>query len=369
MRYFSRHPRARWVAPAAFAAALLAVPSVTQLTASADVALPPRTAEQLLVDLQQAKPVSLSGTVVQKADLGLPALPESASSSELDAASLASGTHRWRVWTNGSSAERVSLLGRDSESTIVRNGANVWVWSSSAKTATRYTGVPTAGSYPQKMGTLTPDEAAKKALAAIEPTTTVTTDRSSTVAGQDAYELVLTPKTTATKVKQVRIAVDAVTHLPLRVQVLSTTTNAVALEVGFGELNYTAPKASVFSFTPPAGAKVVEKAVPALPRHAGKLTAQQKQTAKQAEPTTVGKGWATVEVFTLPKDAASKATATSGTNEQLGQLLTSLPQVSGTWGSGRLLTGTLFSAVLSNDGRVAVGAVAPEQLYAALSVK
>ena len=38
-------------------------------------ALPPRSAAQLLVDLQTARLDGLSGTVVQTADLGLPPLP------------------------------------------------------------------------------------------------------------------------------------------------------------------------------------------------------------------------------------------------------------------------------------------------------
>ena len=38
----------------------------------------------------------------------------------------------------------------------------------------------------------------------------------------------------------------------------------------------------------------------------------------------------------------------------------------GDWGSGRLLAGTAFSVVLTDDGRMAVGAVAPEKLYEAL---
>ena len=37
------------------------------------------------------------------------------------------------------------------------------------------------------------------------------------------------------------------------------------------------------------------------------------------------------------------------------------------WGSGRLLAGTAFSAVLTDDGRIAVGAVRPEKLYEALA--
>ncbi|MPN50173.1 hypothetical protein SDC9_197799 [bioreactor metagenome] len=57
---------------------------------------------------------------------------------------------------------------------------------------------------------------------------------------------------------------------------------------------------------------------------------------------------------------------TSTQTQQAQQMLDALPKVSGSWGSGRLLQGTLFSAVLTDDGRVAVGAVPADQLYAAL---
>ena len=53
--------------------------------------------------------------------------------------------------------------------------------------------------------------------------------------------------------------------------------------------------------------------------------------------------------------------------EQLAGLPRRLPKKDGQWGSGRLLAGTAFSAVLTDDGRIAVGAVRPEKLYEALA--
>ena len=50
-------------------------------------------------------------------------------------------------------------------------------------------------------------------------------------------------------------------------------------------------------------------------------------------------------------------------------LLESLPRVSGEWGSGRVLSGTLVSVILTDDGRVAIGAVTPETLGAALAAQ
>jgi hypothetical protein len=88
----------------------------------------------------------------------------------------------------------------------------------------------------------------------------------------------------------------------------------------------------------------------------------------------VGTGWDSVVVATLPADGlaglTSPARGSDGVGSaQLRMLLRALPSVSGTWGSGHLFQGTLFSAVLTDDGRVALGAVTPETLYAALAAK
>ena len=39
--------------------------------------------------------------------------------------------------------------------------------------------------------------------------------------------------------------------------------------------------------------------------------------------------------------------------------------MSGEWGSGRLLQSALFSVLITDDGRIIAGAVAPEKLYEA----
>ena len=55
------------------------------------------------------------------------------------------------------------------------------------------------------------------------------------------------------------------------------------------------------------------------------------------------------------------------TDQQLKEFLSRLQPVQGSWGSGRLLAGTAFSAVWTDDGRLAVGAVRPDLIYQALS--
>jgi len=83
---------------------------VSALTATARQSLPPRSAAQLLVDVQKARLDGLSGTIVQTSDLGLPALPGVAGNNSSEFSSLVSGSHTLRVWYAGPQRARVALL-------------------------------------------------------------------------------------------------------------------------------------------------------------------------------------------------------------------------------------------------------------------
>jgi outer membrane lipoprotein-sorting protein len=337
------------------------------LTAAARGGLPERSPATLLTDVQKAQLDGLSGTIVQNADLGLPSLPGVGGGGSSDMTSLISGSHTLRLWYAGPNKVRLALLGSLGESDLVRNGTDFWTWSSKDKTATHRTVPLTKDDAPQKLAATsptTPQEAADAALAAISPTTKVSTDGTASVAGRSAYELLLQPKDAGSLVGSVRIAIDGKTHVPTRVQVFAKGSQDPSFEVGFTSFDPTTPSSSAFGFNPPPGTKVTEGSdsktagEPASPDkgladHLGKK-------GSQAEPKVVGTGWSSVVIAQLPADA------TSG-SKQLSTMLKVLPTVSGAWGSGHVLRGTLFSALLTDDGRVVVGAVAPEALYAALA--
>lgn len=360
-------PSPRWAVPVVAAVLIAGIPLMVSATASAEPPLPPRTAQELLVDLQGVRPRPISGEVRQVADLGLPQVPGFASPSlkNLSAGSLltlASGTHTWRVWSDGGTRTRVALIQPTGESDVIRNGTDVWVWSSADSSAVHSTLPAASGEAHTPSGdSRTPAEIADEVLKAIDPTTEVTTDRATRVAGRPVYELVLTPKQADTKVGSVRLSVDAETKVPLRVQVLSRG-GADAVDVGFTSVSFEPPDASVFAFTPPPGTTVTEQSVgspsatpePAVPSR-----------PDAAGPTVVGSGWTSVVVATSPLPATDAAMGSS--DRTVAALLDQLPRVSGPWGSGRLLDGTLLSLVLTEDGRVAAGAVTPDALYAALS--
>ena len=365
MEIFSRRPALRWVAPVALAVAVAGT-GIVASTADADPKLPPKTAEQLLVDLQESDVQDLSGTVVQKAELGLPVLPsmgDGADASKLT--SLLSGSHTLRVWYDGPDKARFALLDDQlGETDVILNQNQLWTWSSHDNEATHLT-LPEhpAGEEPSKPDVpTTPQEAARAVLEAIGPTTVVSTDSAVEVADRPARELVLDPTDDRSLISQVRVAVDDETSVPLRVQVLGADAQTVA-EVGFTAVEFATPDAGQFLFNPPPGAKVTEKGAVKPPADHELADAERERARDAAEgvednTTVVGEGWTAVVVTEMPDDAASG---------QLDAVLASLPAVSGKWGSGKLMAGTAFSAVITDDGRLAVGAVQPQLLYDALA--
>jgi outer membrane lipoprotein-sorting protein len=381
---FRSRPALRWLVPTAAAVVVIGGGAAAgTIVASADPALPARSAAQLLVDVQNAKVAGLSGTVVETADLGLPSLAGiTGGQGDADLTKLIAGSNTARVWYAGDQKVRLAMLGTLGETDVVRNGSDVWMWHSRDNTAT-HTTIPAdaATRAPEKLADVvpsTPQEAAAAALAAIDPTTAVSTTGSAKVAGRDAYELVLAPKDTASLIGQVRLAIDAKQHIPLRVDVYAKGANNPAVRVAFQDISFAVPDAQQFTFNPPPGAKVTQEKPGAVEQKPGDVTKRPgvpgrpglpaepktgtKTPAAADEPRVVGTGWTSVVVVKLPAENGT-ASPDSAEAPQFAGLLKSLPVVKGTWGSGHLLKSSLFSVLLTDDGRVLAGAVAPEKLY------
>jgi outer membrane lipoprotein-sorting protein len=366
---FRSRPALRWLVPSAAAVVIIGGGAAAgTIVASADPSLPARSAAQLLVDVHNAKVDGFSGTVVETADLGLPAIVGAlgSQSSSGDLTRLVAGSNTARVWYAGEDKTRLALVGTDGETDVIHNGADVWLWKSADNTATHLT-LPAdqvgKAAVPSGVVPATPQEAAAQALAAISPSTKVTTTGAAKVAGRDAYELVLSPKDTASLVGQVRLAIDAKTHIPLRVDVYAKNATSPAVRVAFQQISFTTPDAQQFAFNPPPNAKVTN----ATPKQVQQQKqAQQRKAEAQkptlgSEPKVVGQGWTSVAELKMPAPKAGTKSDSAELQAGLGML----PKVSGAWGSGHLLTGSLFSALVTDDGRVFVGAVTPATLYAA----
>jgi outer membrane lipoprotein-sorting protein len=313
--------------------------------------LPSTTPAALVQSVLTASPPAMAGTVEIDNNLGLPAIPGLPSQ-------LAGGTSQVRVWTDGTGRTRLSIPAPNSEETLVNDGTTLYDWNSTTHTVTEH---HLGGSADKKAPAATPNQdlnpatAAKQVVSAVQQVSTVSVDGTDVVANRPAYDLVLTPKANQrTLLRQVRIAVDAQTHIPLRLTVLANNTDTPAIQVGFSSLNVGAQDPSLFRFTPPAGATVTN----------GDKTDQKSATmAGQTAPTIVGKGWETVLVAQVPTSASGQSK--SGSADQGSSMLGLVRQfgkpVSGTWGSGWLVSTNVGNAIITSDGRVAAGFV-PQQL-------
>jgi len=60
---------------------------------------------------------------------------------------------------------------------------------------------------------------------------------------------------------------------------------------------------------------------------------------------------------------APDLTASNEETSEVDAILGALPRVSGSWGSGWLLESALFSLLVTDDGRLLVGAVDADRLF------
>lgn len=308
--------------------------------ANAQPQLPPVTPEDLLGSvLAHADPGPFNGTVTLDNNLGLPAVP--------DAPQVADGTSTARIWSGGDHKGRVALPSEGGERTLVSDGTTRWAWNSADRTVVRGPVGPRDRNDPAD-----PAAAAAETISKLRASSAVAVDGTAEVAGRSAYELVLTPAPTErTLLREVRVAVDAEKRMPLRLTVLAAGSTEPALRIGFTDLTFGPQDAGLFTFTPPPGATVTDRPPrdPAAP--------------ERPDATTVGDGWDTVRIMKKPATTPPQGAPETGAPDlsQIGS------PVSGPWGSGRLVTTSVGSAILTDDGRIAVGAVPEPVLTEALS--
>lgn len=352
-----RSRASRWAVPVVAVTAVGAAIGFGSIMAGASSPdLPDRTAADLLASVAGSEQ-PFSGTVVQTSRLGLPDLPEAVTQG-VGPIALLTGSHTARIWYSSPDQARFALTGNLDETNIIRDGDDVWVWSSSTNTA-EHAVVPSRDGKDDTARipeAVSPQVAAEALLAAVDPSTEVTVDGTAEVAGRAAYELVLTPRDDGSLVEDVRLAVDSDTSMPLRVQVNADGADEPAFEVGFTSVTFGEPSDDVFRFNPPPGATVEEHDLSGLRGDHDAMSGDEKSPVEASPPTVLGDGWTSVAVISDVSLPESEETGV------LDALLGSASTVSGSYGSGRLLETDLLSALLLDDGRLLVGAVTPEVL-------
>ncbi|MFE4260379.1 outer membrane lipoprotein carrier protein LolA [Streptomyces sp. NPDC056883] len=364
--------------------------------------LPKVTAQQLIEKIAASDVQQLSGSAKISTDLGLPSLPAgllgggggvtggSADPQEKLSRLVSGGTQTFRVAADGPDRQKLTFVDGKDEYSLVHNGDDVWGYDSKSKEVFHEKDPSNKGDKGDKAEGLpaSPQEIAQEVLKAAGTTTDVSVGDTAQVAGRDAYQLVLKPKGTGSTVASVKIAVDAKNGVPLRVQVLSTDGGKPIVDAGFTKVDFAKPAADTFAFTPPKDAKVTEGAagehgkgakdgkdgadkglgaLESIPGLGGLIGGTE---GAQGEPKVLGEGWTSIARIetgatnTLKgmDDAAKDKNAPKGA----AQFLDSLGEkVSGKFGEGRVLKTRVVNALITDDGKVYVGAVTKAELVKA----
>ncbi|HEY2207360.1 MAG TPA: hypothetical protein VGH99_23120 [Pseudonocardia sp.] len=380
-------------------------------------ALPPLTAAQLIASVRTARPGPMAATVRLDTRFGVGSGSGTATGSPAVGTTSADGSRLARLWTDGAGRRRISVPDPQGERTLVDDGRTLWSWDSVTRTVTRtparLAATPVAPLGPVPFGVLrggellgNPADATAALLTMLAPDSTARVDPTAVVADRPAYQLVLDPvPTERTMLREIRVAVDAQTRLPLEVSVMPNGSTEPALRIGFSQVSFGAQDPGLFRFEPAVGVRVL----PAV--------AARHDTA----PTMVGTGWDTVMVRRMPADPAGLAAGGGGLTAAYGPgspgvtgaaapgpagaaapgptgaaapgatgagvlgpeqpdgrtagTVTAVAAtaretdgpISGPWGRGRLVSSPLGNTVITSDGRVASGAVPAQVLIAALT--
>lgn len=434
--------RARVLVPAIGVPVAIAAAVLVPMQATAAVDLPDTTVEELIGFAKASDVDAFSGTIEQRSELGLPdlgALTGGAGGSggmgpggshggddETDAAAsagldeliaLATGSFDAKVYLDGEQA-RLQVLDRMAERNVYLGPDEAWFVDSETQTATRLT-VPAdadldaieadleaeadrladeakaeaEAELPDGEQLPTPQQLLDRALDRLDETTEVSVGTDGRVAGRDAYELVLEPRTDETLIGEIRVAIDGENGAALAASVTARGASDPAFSTGFTEVSFAAPDASVFAFEPADGFTVAEEELPiptAEEWEQWKADAEARAEGDDAvapdahgdlpQPVVHGEGWATVVEMDAAAAMAALAehrgeagadgsddAAAGPSEEQLGEASAALEALTTPVDGGRALQTSLLSVLITDDGRVLAGSVPVDTLveYAA----
>jgi outer membrane lipoprotein-sorting protein len=391
-----RRKAARYVVPVTvIGVAAATIGLVPALADSGDPDLPKITAQRLLDKIAASDVQQLSGTVKITTDLGLPdlgglesgllsgAAQQGGDGSSADPSTklteLASGTHTLRVAADGPDRQKLSLLEKAAEYSVIHNGKDVWGYDSASNEVYHST-VDESSDKADTPVPATPKDLTEDALKAVDDTTSVTVDGTVQVAGRDAYKLLVKPKQSGSTVGAISVAVDAKTGLPLKFTLTPASGGAAVVDAGFTQVTFAKPAASTFDFTTPKGAKVTEGDKAEKGDVGGKWDEEGATKTPPGHPGTsdddlaedlggpaglnvLGEGWTSVATFDTGGEGMPSG---SEAGDDLGGFLGSFgDKVTGKFGSGTVFSTRLINALMTDDGKVYVGAVTKDALVKA----
>ncbi len=289
--------------------------------------------------------------------------PESAGASELTSSPLLAGGSG-RLWVSGGKL-RLELQAEKGDTQLLYDGTTAELYDAATNTLYRYTPPAHSGQGQSKKGWTSyaplKDEAhevptvakIEEAVAKLAEHAVVSGATPTDVGGKAAYTVRVSPKETGSMIGGVELSFDAGNGTPLRAAIYSSQSSSPVIELAAGEVSYATVGSSVFDFTPPSSAKVIELKHP-------EGTRKHDHGASAGKPDVSGRGHGLASIWVLQEKG------TAGNSRSLE----GLPKVKiGGVSASELRTelGTVLAFERSGVSYVLAGAVAPKEVEALAS--
>jgi outer membrane lipoprotein-sorting protein len=242
-----------------------------------------------------------------------------------------------RLWIAKDGRARLELQAEKGDTQVIYDGSTLTVYDASSNTLYRYK--PPASKTPSTPSTSQSHEVPsvakiEEAIDHINKHATLSGATPDNIAGAPAYTVRVSPKQSGSLLGGAELSFDAANGAPLRAAIYSSTSSSPVLELAATEVSFGPVSDSVFSFTPPANAKVEEIAGPSdsetqsphtsTPQNKPKITVHGNGPAAIAvveSKVPAGKHGSSSALESLPK-VTINGTSASELRTALGTLLT-----------------------------------------------
>lgn len=280
---------------------------------------------------------------------------------ELASSPLLSGASG-RLWVASDGRVRLELQAEKGDTQLIYDGKTAVLYDASTNTLYRYTPPANGSSSTDQPGGVhgtwsgshEPPSVAKieEAIAKVKQHANLSEATPTDVGGKAAYTVRVSPKETGSLIAGAELSFDAGNGLPLRAAIYSTDSSAPVIELATSAIAYGPVSDSVFAFTPPAGAKIIE----VKPPEAGSSS---NHSAGGQKPTVTNHGKGLSSVWVLEEKSSGKG-GTSKTLEGLPKV-----KINGVSASElKTALGTVLTFERSGVSYVLAGAVAPKDIEA-----
>jgi outer membrane lipoprotein-sorting protein len=265
-----------------------------------------------------------------------------------------------RLWIAGDGRVRLELQAEQGDTQVISDGHTISIYDAASNTLYRYTptatetGSASAPTHPGSTGQPPSVAQIENAISHISAHADLSGAQPADVAGRAAYTVRISPKEGGSLLGGAELSFDAAIGVPLRAAIYSSTSPSPVIELAATEVSYGPVDSSVFSFTPPASAKIVQIVPPS------KGSAVHKHAAgahEKPQLSSHGKGLATIGVL------ETKSKSGKGSSSELE----GLPKVqigSSTASELRTALGTILSFQRAGTTYVLAGSVTPAAIEA-----